>query len=286
MSGRTAVVVSGTVTDRLAPAVASVVDAVRARQQVAPVVVAYGVCACSGGPYWDSYAVTKGVDALVPVDVYVPGCPPTPDALREVLDAVAGRAAGAAVSDVVAGRLARRGPRGAGGRARLVRLARAAWTRSGCPTSSGWCCRCAASTTRARPSCCCSAGCRGRSPGWRASATSTPGRPGTSARRPRSSAWSSSAATGGASCSTPGVETPLRKDDVLAARTAEPWPGAKEPGEGPAAGGGASPSRRRMVPPGVPAPEVWGDRDPALGPPDPAEVAAAVSGGRVRRRGR
>ena len=90
VGARTAVVVSGTVTDRLAPAVASIVDAVRARQSMAPVVVAYGVCACSGGPYWDSYAVTKGVDTLVPVDVYVPGCPPTPDALREVLDAVAG----------------------------------------------------------------------------------------------------------------------------------------------------------------------------------------------------
>lgn len=84
--GRTVVVISGTVTDRLAPAVASVVDAVRSRQTVPPVVVAYGVCACSGGPYWDSYAVTKGVDTLVDVDVYVPGCPPTPDALREVLD--------------------------------------------------------------------------------------------------------------------------------------------------------------------------------------------------------
>lgn len=84
--GRTAVVVSGTVTDRLAPAVAAVVDGVRARQQVAPVVVAYGVCACTGGPYWDSPVVTKGVDALVDVDVHVPGCPPTPAALREVLD--------------------------------------------------------------------------------------------------------------------------------------------------------------------------------------------------------
>lgn len=93
---RTAVVVSGTVTDRLAPAVAAVVDGVRARQETPPTVVAFGVCACTGGPYWDSYAVTKGVDALVPVDVYVPGCPPTPAALREVLDAVAGRGAGAA----------------------------------------------------------------------------------------------------------------------------------------------------------------------------------------------
>ena len=80
---------------------------------------------------------------------------------------------------------------------------------------------------------------------------------------------------------------PLRKDEVLGARTAEPWPGAKEPGESEAPGGGtASPSRRRMVPPGVPAPEVWGDRDPTAPPPDPAEVAASVSGGRVRRRAR
>jgi NADH-quinone oxidoreductase subunit C len=86
-----------------------------------------------------------------------------------------------------------------------------------------------------------------------------------------------------------GVEAPLRKDDVLAARTAEPWPGAKEPGEsgtGAGAAGASSPSRRRMVPPGVPAPEVWGDRDPAGPPPEPSEVAAAVSGGRVRRRAR
>ncbi len=79
--------------------------------------------------------------------------------------------------------------------------------------------------------------------------------------------------------------TPLRKDEVLAARVAEPWPGAKEPGEsGAAAHGVSAPSRRRMVPPGVPDPEVWGDRHPAAGPPDPAEVAASAVGGRVRRR--
>ena len=90
---RTAVVVSGTVTDRLAPAVLALVEDVRARVEMAPVVVSFGVCACSGGPYWDSYTVTKGVDQLLAVDVYVSGCPPTPDALRAVLDQVAGRSA-------------------------------------------------------------------------------------------------------------------------------------------------------------------------------------------------
>jgi NADH-quinone oxidoreductase subunit B len=83
---RVVVVVSGTVTDRLAPAVAALVDACGTLAGRPPTVVALGVCASSGGPYWDSYAVTKGVDALVPVDVYVPGCPPPPEALQAVLD--------------------------------------------------------------------------------------------------------------------------------------------------------------------------------------------------------
>lgn len=72
---------------------------------------------------------------------------------------------------------------------------------------------------------------------------------------------------------------PLRKDVVLGARAAVSWPGAKEPGES-----AAAPSRRRMVPPGVPDAAVWGDRDPAAGEPDAAEVAASAIGGRVRRR--
>jgi NADH-quinone oxidoreductase subunit C len=72
---------------------------------------------------------------------------------------------------------------------------------------------------------------------------------------------------------------PLRKDEVLAARTGTNWPGAKEPGETP-----ASPSRRRLVPPGVPDPAVWGDRDGSLPGADPGEVAESAVGGRVRRR--
>ena len=73
--------------------------------------------------------------------------------------------------------------------------------------------------------------------------------------------------------------TPLRKDQVLAARAGMNWPGAKEPGETE-----ASPGHRRLVPPGVPDPVVWGDRDASQPLADPAEVAESAVGGRVRRR--
>jgi len=72
-------VVSGTVTDRLAPVVRRLYDAMPEPRYV----MSFGACSNSGGPYWDSYAVTKGVDRVVPVDVYVPGCPPRPEALLE-----------------------------------------------------------------------------------------------------------------------------------------------------------------------------------------------------------
>jgi NADH-quinone oxidoreductase subunit C len=77
------------------------------------------------------------------------------------------------------------------------------------------------------------------------------------------------------------VGTPLRKDEVLAARTAVAWPGAKEPGE---SGDPGETSRRRLVPPGVPEPALWGDREPSSTDPDPAEVAGSAAGGRTRRR--
>ena len=74
-------VVSGTCTDVLAPVVRRIYEGLPEPRRV----LSFGACASSGGPYWDSYSVTKGIDQLVPVDVYVPGCPPRPESLLQAL---------------------------------------------------------------------------------------------------------------------------------------------------------------------------------------------------------
>lgn len=77
-------VVSGTVTDTMAPMVLKTWSAMPQPARA----LAFGACTASGGPYWDSYSVTKGIDQLLPVSRYVPGCPPRPEALLNAIIAL------------------------------------------------------------------------------------------------------------------------------------------------------------------------------------------------------
>ena len=72
--------VVGTISHRQAPILKKVYD-----QMAEPKwVVAWGACTCSGGPY-NNYATVQGIDTIIPVDLYIPGCPPRPEAVMDGL---------------------------------------------------------------------------------------------------------------------------------------------------------------------------------------------------------
>ena len=77
-------IISGTVTKKMAPQVVRLYNQMPEPKYV----ISMGACAISGGPFKQGYNVLKGIDRFIPVDIYIPGCPPRPEALLDAFMAL------------------------------------------------------------------------------------------------------------------------------------------------------------------------------------------------------
>ena len=93
-------IVSGTVTKKMAPQVVRLWNQMPEPKYC----IAMGACAISGGPFKQGYNVLKGIDRYIPVDVYIPGCPPRPEALLNGLIALQEKIRGQSISGPTAPR--------------------------------------------------------------------------------------------------------------------------------------------------------------------------------------
>ena len=80
--------ISGTISAKSLPSVKSAWEELKAKNSSLPIkVIAVGACASSGGPYWD-YPGVVPANTVIPVDLMVPGCPPTPSAISQAVEQV------------------------------------------------------------------------------------------------------------------------------------------------------------------------------------------------------